>query len=1235
MSDDTTTIEPEDVQRVPGIDINDEIQTAFIDYAMSVIVSRALPDVRDGLKPVQRRIVFSMFEEGMHYTSRHRKSANVVGNVMGKYHPHSNDAIYDALVRLGQDFNTRVPLIDPQGNFGTIDDPPAAMRYCVAGETLVRMADGSTRRIDSLVPGATPDSNTDIDLKVANRLGDPVVATKFFHSGIQETLRLRTKEGFGLTGTENHPVLVLTDSTGVPALLWKRLDELQSGDRVAISRTVIDGDSEAHPLLVAAAHLAGAWIAEGFASPGRAGFSNTDAEYFAATLDAYDVVVGGPRYVSSRTLPSGKEIWELDVQNMDAFEESLLAELLGDRSAQKRIPGFVWEAPADAKRRFLASLYEGDGSCSGLSRGAIQIAYSTRSRALAEDVQLLLAEFGVIGRVFEQATGEWKVIISNRRDARLFASRVGFFGSKGTKLEAILTDRPGRVRSLSGDAIPFIGEFIRAHAPRGNREWLSKHNLDRVSRWEAAGKEIMDRVNDPELMAAVLPIVESGYFYATVESVEETGLGEVYSVRVDSDDHAFLAGGFVNHNTESRLSAIAKFLTEGINEDTVDFEPNYDGEHLQPSVLPARFPNLLANGSTGIAVGMATNMAPHNLGEVIDAVIFGLDNPDAPPEAYLDYIQGPDFPTGCHLVGKKGIQDALLTGRGSVKMRAITEMEELPRGKTAIIVRALPYMVSQDRVLEKIAQLVNEKKLLGISDLRNESSDRHGTRLVIELKKDAIPQVVLNQLHKQTQLQDTFGVNAVALVDGVPRTLNVGEIIGYYIDHQMEVIERRTRFRLQKAKDRAHIVEGLLIALDNIDEVVAIIRGSQNVEGARLALMDRFGLSEIQSQHILNMPLRRLTALETGELRAEYQELMGTIAELEAILADPARRRAIISDELAEIRAKHAGDRRSQIIPDDGDFTLEDLIADDELFITISANGFIKSVKANVYRSQGRGGRGVKAADLREDDYVEHVLHTSAHQNLLFFTNTGRVHRIKAHQIPVQSRTGKGVIAQGVLPLEPDERIEAVIDTKDFSEAKYIVMVTKRGQAKKTPFGDYDTPRQSVIAISLKDGDELVAVRPTNGDNDLLIFSKAGQGIRFAETDLRPMGRDTQGVRGMKLRDGDEVVAAGSSADSNEIVLITSGGYGKRTLLEHFRVQGRGGIGVKAIKLTRVRGHLVGARAITLDDELFVMNASGIGIRIAVKSISRQQREATGVRIMSLEDGGELVAFTVVGGDEE
>ncbi|NOY56748.1 MAG: DNA gyrase subunit A [Actinobacteria bacterium] len=793
---------------IPAVDINHEVEKSFLEYAMSVIVSRALPDVRDGLKPVQRRIIYSMFESNMGPTTSFRKCSKVVGDVMGNYHPHGNDAIYDALVRMGQDFSSRYPLIDKQGNFGTVDDPPAAMRY-----------------------------------------------------------------------------------------------------------------------------------------------------------------------------------------------------------------------------------------------------------------------------------------------------------------------------------------------------------------------------------------------------------------------------------TESRMTHLATRLLEGIREDTVDFVENYSGESSEPVVLPARFPNLLVNGSTGIAVGMATNIPPYNLGEIIDAALFALENPDAPVEAYLDIVKGPDFPTGGYLVGRRGIREALTTGRGSVKMRAVTDVQEIRKGRTAIIVTELPYQVSHDRVLEKIAALVHSKKITGIADLRNASSDRVGTKLVIELKKDAIPQVVLNQLFKMTQLQDTFGVNAVALVDGVPRTMNIAQMIGYYLDHQMEVIERRTLFRLEEAKRRAHIVEGLLIALDNIDEVIAIIRNSDDTAVARAALMREFELSEIQANHILDMQLRRLTALETTKLRDEQERLEGTIADLEAILADPARRRAIITEDLKEIKERFADARRSHLIPDDGDLSLEDLIADEELVVTVSGNGYLKSVLARTYRSQGRGGRGVQGAALREDDVINHLVHTTAHSYLLFFTNRGKVHRVKAHQIPRKERTAKGVLAQAVLPLDPDERIEAVIDTRDYETSRYLVMVTKMGLVKKTAFHDYDSRNATLVAISLQDGDEVVAVRTTNGEDELLLFTSNGQGIRFSEKDLRPMGRATRGVRGIRLRDGDRVIAAASSKDGEEVLLITSGGYGKRVKMSEFPIQRRGGIGVKSMKLTRVRGHLVAGRAVAAGAEVFVISSDGVVIRIGTKTISRQKRDARGVKVMNVAPGVEVTAI--------
>ncbi|HEX2196031.1 MAG TPA: DNA gyrase subunit A, partial [Actinomycetota bacterium] len=1021
-----------------------------------------------------------------------RKCAALVGDVMKKYHPHGDQSIYDALARLAQDFSTRNLLIDGQGNFGSIDgDAPAAMRYCVTGDTLVRTVDG-TRRIAELA-GVSPDSETDLDLKVLDRNGDPVRASKLFHSGDHPVLRLRTVEGFELVGTENHPVLCLSNVAGVPMLLWKLLSEMRVDDRVVVQRVppAEEGalsDDERHLAL-----LAGAWIAEGWASEVRAGFNNLDEEYFGLVLDAFDAVVGGPRYVYDRVIKSGSRIFEIDVQDMRSFRRSALGELVGDRSAAKRVPSFVWSASPAFKRVFLQSLFEGDGSSALLGRNTIQVCYSTRSPELAADVQKLLLEFGIVSRQSLSARGEIKVVVTNRRDARLFAARVGFLGRKQAKLVRDLETIPATSRALSGDHAPFVADYIRVECgSRGkDREWLVKHNLDRLERWERDRDLILGKIASDEVRRVVEPLVDGRFYYARVATVEPAGVRPVYSIRVESDDHSFVTNGFVSHNTECRLSKLSMELVRDIDEETVDFEPNYDGYEVQPKVLPARFPNLLVNGSGGIAVGMATNIPPHNLGEVIDAVVEILENPDLATDkekmlpALMKHIKGPDFPTGALVLGRQGIVDAYTTGRGSIKMRAVCEVEEGPRGNPRIVVTEIPYQVNKARLAQKIAELVNakENRLEGIADLRDESSERGGMRLVIELKKNAVPQVVLNTLYKRTQLQDNFGVNMLALVDGVPRTLNLAEVVEAYITHQIDVVVRRTRYRLRKAEERSHILEGLIIALDNIDEIVALIRAAADTEEARGGLMARFGLSEIQANHILDMPLRRLTALEQDKIRDEHAELQKTIADLRDVLANPARVREIIATELKEIRKRFADPRRTRLVPDEGEFDIEDLIADEDLVVSVSRDGYVKSVPLDTYRRKGRGGRGVKGAALKEGDIVEHLLTTTAHAYLLMFSSNGRVYRLKAHEIPKRDRTARGTAVVNVVSMRPEDKVAAVIDTRDYESYRYLLIATRRGMVKKTLFREYDSSRrEGIIAVNLRDGDEVVKVRPTSGE---------------------------------------------------------------------------------------------------------------------------------------------------------
>ncbi len=677
--------------------------------------------------------------------------------------------------------------------------------------------------------------------------------------------------------------------------------------------------------------------------------------------------------------------------------------------------------------------------------------------------------------------------------------------------------------------------------------------------------------------------------------------------------------------TESRMSSLSSQLLDGIDEETVDFEPNYSGETSEPKVLPARFPNLLVNGAEGIAVAMATNMPPYNLREITEAVKFTIKNKNVKPKDYLKIIKGPDFPTGGLVVDTPTIKDAILKGRGSIKLRAVADVEELGRGRSAIIVKELPYQASTDRIMEKIASLVQDKKLVGISDLRNESSDRNGTRLVIELKRDAVPQVVLNQLFKQTQLQDSFSVNSVALVDGVPKILSVPELIRLYIEHQIDVIQRRTKYRLKKAEDRLHIVEGLLLALSKIDQIIKVIKASKDVETARKSLMTKFKLSEIQASHILDMPLRRLTALELEKLKEEKDQLKNTIKELTGILKSKAKQEEILIEELEAITKKFGDERRSRIVPDVGEVSIEDLIEDEEIIVSVSAAGYIKSVPSTSYKKQGRGGKGVKAASS-EEDVIEHLLSTSVHSYLLFFTDKGKVYRAKAHEIPKTTRTAKGSLVQNVLSMGQDEKIQAIIDTRDYETEKFLLIMTEKGTVKKSNFKEFDSNYKSLQAIKLKDDDQVVSVKTTSGKEDVILVSQNGQAIRFEETNLKPQGRTAMGVRGIKLREGDKVVGAATSRDET-LLFITAKGYGKRTKLDEFRKAGRGGMGVKALKVTETKGNLVGARSVDEDTEVMLMSTGGTAIRCAVKQIKKMSRAAQGVRIMKLSKEEEISAF--------
>src|SRR5918992_593834 len=686
--------------------------------------------------------------------------------------------------------------------------------------------------------------------------------------------------------------------------------------------------------------------------------------------------------------------------------------------------------------------------------------------------------------------------------------------------------------------------------------------------------------------------------------------------------------------TEARLMRMATEMLRDISSDTVDFVPNFDESQRQPEVLPARFPNLLVNGSDGIAVGMATKIPPHNLGEVIDATVALIDDPELDDRKIAKHIKGPDFPTGGVIVGLRGIKDAIETGRGSVRVQAKAHTEQIKGNRTQIVVTEIPYQVNKSYLLQKVAELVKERKLDGISDLRDES-DRNGMRIVIELKREAVPKVVLNNLYKHTQMQQSFGVNLVALVDGVPKPLPYRQVLRHYVAPQFDVVTRRTRYELERAKARAHILEGLLIALSNLDEVVSIIRKSRSVETARNNLMKTFKLSERQAQAILDLRLQRLTALERQKVEQEHRDLEEKIGYLESVLADDGKVYEIVKEELLEVRAAYADERRTQITVDEGaDFEIEDLIAEEEMVISISNGGYLKSVPVNTFRKQGRGGVGGGGRELKEGDYIEHLFITTTHHYMLFFTNWGKVYRLKVHQLPRMGRTAKGRHIANLLPFAQGERIQSVIATKEFNEAEYLLFATKNGIVKKTNFLEYNTPLKAdgIIAINLADDDELISVRQVSEGADVVLVTQSGKAIRFKQTDARPMGRATAGVKGITLKNGDVVLSLDVvSDDAADLFMITERGFGKRTALSQYRAQGRGGQGVIAMKTDGERGKLAGVRVVRPGlHELMIVSNFGTTIRIDADSVSRQGRGAQGVRVMNLRAGDSVSAIAKV-----
>jgi DNA gyrase subunit A len=1237
-------------REVLQVPVEEEMKRSYLDYAMSVIIARALPDVRDGLKPVQRRILYVMRELGLTPDSQHTKSAKVCGETTANYHPHGQEVVYPTLVRMAQDFNMRYPLVDGQGNFGSVDgDPPAAMRYCLTGDALVRTAEGLIPI--SKLASAEAGAEVAIDIAVRSAGGRTQRAERWFDCGEHPTLRVRTRYGYELIGTPNHPVLVcLADTTGKPRLAWKTLDTLQVGDYLVIDRGVethagtpvdltpyypdLSPATRRHALPTQLdeplAFLMGALVAEGTLADDRIEFTCTPGEFADEFVRCWARVFPDCRLHQWLRPPVGfgkRPFWQMQVVSQQVVR--LLGNLgLHGRSAERVVPEAILRSPQAVQAAFLRGLFEGDGCVERSGRSLMRVSLVSASKRLLQQVQVMLLHFGIVARLTQDTRGTtWRLILTGARNLQRYAASIGFVSeAKRKALEAILSDATGRVLSKT-DFVPYLSAYVRRTATR-HREWLSKHNFDRPERLADALPRLLEALT-PEDAEFLCALAEGRYFFDPIVAIEDAGTQRVYSIRVASECHSFVANGFINHNTEVRLTPIAMEMLADIDKETVDWMPNYLQSAEEPTVLPARFPNLLCNGGSGIAVGMATNIPPHNLSEIVDALIYRLEHPNCTLEPILKLLPGPDFPTGALILGTKGIRQAYETGRGSIVMQAKTQIEPLDGGKSAIVITELPYQVSKARLIEQIAALVKAGKLDGITDLAD-YSDRTGMRVVIELRRDVNPNRMLNSLLKHTQLRTTFGAILLALVDNVPRVMSLLDLLDHYLEHRRVVIERRTRYELYRAKSRAHILEGLQIALNFLDEIIRIIRQSETAEVARREMIRRFGLTVLQADAILNTQLRQLARLEQEKLAEEYRGLLREITRLEHILSDPKQVEQIIKDDLRMLKEKYGDARRTRIIAREAeDISEEELIPEEETLVLITRDGYIKRVSMDAYRSQKRGGKGVIATTAREEDEVEHLFQVSTHHYILFFTDRGRVYRLKAYEIPETSRQARGTAVINYINIQPDEKVTATVSVRDFASEGYLTMITRGGEIKRTALSEFANLRSNGLnAFDLESGDSLGWVLHTSGTDDVLLVTRAGLAIRFPESDVPVRGRTAGGVKAIRLGKDDALVAACRVQPDALLLVVSENGFGKCTPLTEYRVQSRGGKGIFTMNVTRKTGSVVAAEVVEKDDKVILVTANGKGIRLRVADLRITGRIAQGVKLIDLAPGDTVAAIT-------
>ncbi|MFO7677163.1 MAG: DNA gyrase subunit A [Thermoplasmatota archaeon] len=1125
------------------------------------------------------------------------------------------------------------------------------MRYCTTGDTLLLTEEGMIE-----IKDVSDEIETNINLNIMNYKHDVIKASKFFNSGKHPTIHLQTLQGYELEGSYNHPVLTWVNDNGIPHIKWKALEDISENDFVVLNRKTNlfnkkDIDLQQYfptpknnqinfdlPRMLNGdlAFLLGALVSEGSFHNNQILFNNTDEEFYnlvkKSILNQFQNI-----NLYERKLKKCR-CNELSIYPKQIVQFIANMGLKPVKSGEKEIPFIILKAKKELVAIFLRALFVGDGSVrlkTDKRHGgkSIELTYNSKSKKLIYQLKTLLLNFGIVTTLpyVDKRNNCYKLIISDISNIKRFKEEIGFACSKKSnildKVTSINADRMSK-----NDYIPFLSEYLRN---KYDHQVIKKYNFDRYNKLREK-YDILANIVDSVDKKLLDELLKYNYFFNQVKSIKPTTKEKnVYSLRVDSNCHSYIANGFTNHNTESRLAKISALMLQDIEKETVDWSDNFDGSLKEPVMLPAVIPNLLINGASGIAVGMATNMAPHNINEVIDGTIQVIRNPEISTADLMEIVHGPDFPTGGIIYGRGGILQAYSEGRGLIRVRAKTHYEGDQKKK--IIITELPYQVNKSNLLKTIAELVKNKKIEGISDLRDES-DREGMRVVIELKRDAIEDVVLSQLFKHTDMQTTFGVNNLAIVDGEPRTLTLKEMIQHFIEYRVLIITRRTNYDLKKAEEKMHILEGFMIALKNIDEVIKIIRGSKTVDEAKVKLIQRFEFTEIQVKAILDLRLQKLTGMEIEGVETDYIETKKLIEQLNWLLSDKQHILDEIKKELLDIKEKFGDERRTQIVEGEIDIDIEDLIPEHDVVITITETGYIKRIPTEAYRTQRRGGKGMIGMKTKEEDILVDCFTTSTHDYIMFFTNRGKVFWLKAYKIPEGDRYAKGKAIINLLPrLEEGETIQAAIPIKDFDDEHYLVFSTKNGIVKKTKLSAFSNIRVNGIkAINLDEDDELIGIKLSDGNQTIMISSSNGQACRFSEKEIRSMGRATRGVIGIRLKSKDDsVVSMAVVSDEGSLLTITENGFGKRSPIQEYRQTHRGSKGVRTIVTNKRNGKVLFVNEVNDDEEIILTTKRGMTVRIPIKDIRSQGRNTMGVRIMRLNEGDKVVSVTKVIREEE